>query len=109
MILSKKRLKILSWLVGISYFSLFVLFLQAYGIFNLFSLILLGVSFSLFCIAYYLIHHKMVNHDKMKELLLDKEVIKNRFNECTQTVNSMLLYVTDGIALLNLQLDFFKV
>lgn len=108
MILTKKRLKILSLLIGISYFSLFFCFLQAFSIFNLFGLLLFVLSFVLFCIAVYIIQQSMIHHDRINELIVDKEVIKNRFNECNQTVNSMLDHVTDGIALLNLQLDFFK-
>src|SRR5580704_14899539 len=108
MILTKKRLKILFLLIGMIYFPLFYYFLQVFSIFSLFGIFLLVCNFALFCIAFYIMQNNMTHTDEINELIADKEVITNRFKECNQTVNSMLDHVTDGIALLNLQLDFFK-
>lgn len=56
----------------------------------------------------YSVKSQIIQHDMLHDLKNDNHKIKNRFVECNQTINSMFDNISDGIALLNLQLDFFK-
>jgi len=102
------RLKLGLYLFGVIYFSFFIYFIYTFAPFNLSSLCILINGLFLYLIAVYDIHHQTKQQDIIKHIQVEKDKVQNWYDRSNQSFNLTLNYVTDGIALLNLELDFFK-
>lgn len=103
-----QRLTLLAIAAGVVYFTLIAAHCFLHGMYNLATLGLIG-SFVAFAFSYiYYTQHQATQQKELDDLMSDKNKFESRYVECNQTFNAMFDNVSDGIALLNLQLDFFK-
>ncbi len=108
MALKMQKLTLLAMAAGVVYFTLIAAHCFANGMYNLATLGLVS-SFIAFAISFIYFTQRQIMQQKMlHDLISDKNKFESRYLECNQTFNAMFDNVSDGIALLNLQLDFFK-
>lgn len=62
----------------------------------------------LFSILVFFINQSQKYRKKSRHYKIENKVTNNRFNECNRSFNTMFDNTSDGVALLNLQMDFFK-
>lgn len=103
-----QRLTLLAIAAGVVYFTLIAAHCFLNGMYNLATLGLISSFIAFTFIYFYLSQRQIMQQKELHDLISDKNKFESRYIECNQTFNAMFDNVSDGIALLNLQLDFFK-